>query len=208
VTIVRRADAPIDAPPGGAPPHRHPPDHVLVAESVAVPERFTPLFDRHAAAVHHYLARRIGPVAEDLLAETFLVAFRERGRYRPERVDVRPWLFGIATNLLRQHLRQEKRRYRALARSAAEPAGQAFPTDEAAERVDARSLRRELAAALAALHRRDRDVLLLAAWADLSYPEIAAVLEIPVGTVRSRLNRARRLVREALSTSSTVEEPS
>ncbi|MEV0004609.1 RNA polymerase sigma factor [Micromonospora sp. NPDC050980] len=178
-----------------------PPDGDLIRESVITPERFAPLFDRHAVAVHRYLARRIGQPADDLLAETFLVAFRQRAAYRPE-VGVRPWLFGIATNLLRRHVRSEERRYRALARfAAAEPTPPVV--EESIDRLDARALRRDLASALASLHRRDRDVLLLTAWAELSYEQIAAVLDVPVGTVRSRLHRARRLTRLAL----TVEEP-
>ncbi|MET8118031.1 sigma-70 family RNA polymerase sigma factor [Micromonospora sp. NPDC005189] len=180
----------------------------MIAQSVLVAERFAPLFDRHAGAVHRYLARRIGPEADDLLAETFLIAFRRRAAYRPAQVDVRPWLFGIATNLLRRHVRQEERRYRALARATADRPAQPSPADDAEGRVDARSLRRDLSAALATLHRRDRDVLLLTAWADLSYAEIAVVLDIPVGTVRSRLNRARRVTREALPALWTSEEPS
>ncbi|MFE9691233.1 RNA polymerase sigma factor [Micromonospora sp. NPDC005806] len=173
--------------------------------STTDPERFAPLFDRHAAAVHRYLARRIGPPADDLLAETFLVAFRRRAAYRPI-VGVRPWLFGIATNLLRHHVRAEERRYRALARLATTEEPPA-PVEDVIDRLDARAVRRDLAAALATLHRRDRDVLLLTAWVDLSYEEIAAVLDVPVGTVRSRLHRARRLTRIALDPALITEEP-
>lgn len=183
-----------------------PPDEVLIQQSLLVAERFGPLFDRHASAVHRYLARRIGSDADDLLAETFLIAFRRRAAYRKLHVNVRPWLFGIATNVLRRHARQEKRRYRALARVPADPGAEAYATDDALGRLDAQSLRRDLAAALAALKRGDRDVLLLSAWAELSYNEIAAVLDIPVGTVRSRLNRARRVTRAALSITITSEE--
>jgi RNA polymerase sigma-70 factor (ECF subfamily) len=183
-----------------------PSDIDLIRGSTSEPERFAPLFGRHAAAVHRYLARRIGPPADDLLAETFLVAFRRRAAYRPT-VGVRPWLFGIATNLLRHHVRTEERRYRALARLAAAEDPPAAVDEDTIDRVDARSLRRDLAAALATLHRRDRDVLLLTAWADLSYEEIAAVLDVPVGTVRSRLHRARRLTRLALDPSLITEEP-
>jgi RNA polymerase sigma-70 factor (ECF subfamily) len=172
-------------------------DGVLIRQSIQQPECFAALFDRHGAAVHRYLARRIGEPADDLLAETFLVAFRRRATYQARHVDVRPWLFGIATNVLRRHVRQEERRYRMLARMAT--AGDTTPgVDEAVDRLDAQALRRQLAGALAKLNRGDRDVLLLTAFAELSYEEIAAVLAIPVGTVRSRLNRARRLTRNAL----------
>jgi RNA polymerase sigma factor (sigma-70 family) len=173
-------------------------DEVLVRQSLDDPERFAPLFDRHAAAVHHYLARRIGEPADDLLAETFLIAFRRRADYQPLRLEVRPWLFGIATNLLHRHKRAEERRYRALSRAAHL---QAPPeTDHGADsRVDARAVRADLATALAGLKAADRDALLLLAWAQLSYAEIAVTLDIPVGTVRSRINRARRLTRAALT---------
>lgn len=199
----------VDQLPEGAldgSPVDQPSDEVLIQQSLLVAERFGPLFDRHASAVHRYLARRIGSDADDLLAETFLIAFRRRATYRKLHVNVRPWLFGIATNVLRRHARQEQRRYRALARVPADPGGEAYATDDALGRLDAQSLRRDLAAALAALKRGDRDVLLLSAWAELSYIEIAAVLNIPVGTVRSRLNRARRVTRAALSVTITSEE--
>lgn len=173
-------------------------DDVLIRESIREPERFAPLFDRHADAVHRYLARRIGESADDLLAETFLVAFRRRAAYQPTQLDVRPWLFGIATNVLRRHVRQEGRRYRALARAGWSEPGP-YADDPPDDRLDAQALRAELAAALAALKPADRDVLLLLAWAQLSYAEIAATLDIPIGTVRSRLNRARRLTRAALT---------
>ncbi|GAA4568172.1 RNA polymerase sigma factor [Micromonospora coerulea] len=173
-------------------------DDVLIRESIRDPERFAPVFDRHAAAVHRYLARRIGAPADDLLAETFLIAFRRRGSYRPMQLDVRPWLFGIATNVLHRHLRQEERRYRALARAGLLETG-SHADDPSDDRLDAQALRSALAAALAGLKPADRDALLLLAWAHLSYVEIAATLNIPIGTVRSRINRARRLTRAALS---------
>ncbi len=175
-----------------------PSDEALIRESVATPERFAPLFDRHATAVHRYLANRVGGLADDLLGETFLIAFRSRGAYQPLRLDVRPWLFGIATNLLRRHARDEQRRYRALARLPTEERLEVLFGDDIAQRLDAQALRVDLATALAALKSADRDVLLLVAYGRLSYPEIAEVLNIPIGTVRSRLNRARRITRASL----------
>jgi RNA polymerase sigma factor (sigma-70 family) len=174
-----------------------------MARSVDEPECFAVLFDRHATAVHRYLGRRVGELADDLLSETFLVAFRRRAAYRAVHVEVRPWLIGIATNVVRGHVRAEQRRYRALARAAAEPEQPAEDPGDAADRLDAEALRGALAGALAGLKPRDRDVLLLFAWAQLSYEEIAAVLDVPVGTVRSRLNRARRLTRAALPSEET-----
>ncbi|GIE29139.1 DNA-directed RNA polymerase sigma-70 factor [Actinoplanes italicus] len=176
----------------------HTADDVLIRESVREPDRFAPLFDRHAVAIHRYLARRIGAPADDLLAETFLIAFRRRAAYQPLGLEVRSWLFGIATNVLHRHVRQEERRYRALARAVAEQP-RPHADDSAEDRVDAAALRSDLAAALARLKPGDRDALLLLAYAQLSYAEIAVALEIPVGTVRSRISRARKITRAALS---------
>ncbi|MBB3098735.1 RNA polymerase sigma-70 factor (ECF subfamily) [Actinoplanes campanulatus] len=173
-------------------------DDVLIRESVREPEQFAPLFDRHAVAIHRYLARRIGAPADDLLAETFLIAFRRRESYQPVGLEVRAWLFGIATNVLHRHVRQEERHYRALARAAGEQP-RPHTDDSADDRVDAVALRADLAAALARLKARDRDALLLLAYAQLSYAEIAAALDIPVGTVRSRINRARKVTRAVLA---------
>jgi RNA polymerase sigma-70 factor (ECF subfamily) len=187
-------------------PSAEPSDTELIARSVTDPEVFAGLFDRHAVSVHRYLGRRVGDLADDLLSETFLIAFRRRSSYRPEHVEVRPWLIGIATNVVHGHRRSEQRRYRALARASAEPPQTGSATDESHDRVVAESMRAPLAAALAGLKDRDRDVLLLFAWEQLSYEEIAAVLDVPVGTVRSRLNRARRQTRAALGITSPFEE--
>ena len=187
-------------------PAARPTDTELIAGSTDEPELFAALFDRHATAVHRYLGRRVGDLADDLLSETFLIAFRRRAAYRAEHVEVRPWLMGIATNVVHGHLRTERRRYRALARASTEPVSSGASTDEAHDRVAAQALRAPLAAALAALKPRDRDVLLLFAWGQLGYEEIAAALDVPIGTVRSRLNRARRQTRAALGTTSPLEE--
>ncbi|WP_419994229.1 RNA polymerase sigma factor [Streptomyces boninensis] len=185
--------------PGVRPEADH--DASVIARSRDEPEAFAALFDRHAAAVHRYLARRLGgEAADDLMAETFTTAFQQRHRFDPHRgqVDARPWLFGIATNLAARHRRAEARRFKALAKVPA-PADHDEPlADRATARVSAHAVRRELAAALAALPARHRDVLLLVAWGDLGYEEAAQALGIPVGTVRSRLHRARSKLREAL----------
>ncbi|WP_033325755.1 RNA polymerase sigma factor [Streptomyces yerevanensis] len=177
-------------------------DASVIARSRDEPEAFAALFDRHADAVHRYAARRLGgEVADDLVAETFTTAFQQRHRYDPARgagADARPWLFGIATNLVGRHRRAEARRFKAMARVPALADHDEPLADRAADRVVARAVRRELAAALAALPARHRDVLLLVAWGDLSYGEAAQALDIPVGTVRSRLHRARSKLREAL----------
>jgi RNA polymerase sigma factor (sigma-70 family) len=163
----------------------------------ASPAGFATIFDRHFDAVHAYLQRRIGPdIADELASQTFLVAFDGRARYDLAQPDARPWLFGIATNLLRRHHRAEQRQYRAYARSAMDPVLDAF--DGVEDRLDASEMRRRLLDALADVPSGELDALLLYAWADLSYPEIAIALEIPTGTVRSRLSRARGRLRVAL----------
>ncbi len=184
------------APRGEPPPEIS--DEDLLGESMATPERFATIFDRHFPVVHGYLSRRVGVLADDLASETFLLAFRGRTSYVPGRAPVRAWLFGIATNLVRRHARDEERRYRAFGRAA----GHLEATTELGEvagRVDARALRSELAEALAALPGEERDVLLLWTYPQLSYAEISVALDIPVGTVRSRLHRARGKVRDRLS---------
>lgn len=161
-------------------------------------EFFAALYDRHAAQLYRYAYQRVGEqTAEDLVADTFLAAFQGRERYDPSRADARPWLFGILTRKLARHYRAEKARYRAFARSAPETVAES-PDDRVAARVSATAVRAELAAALGRLSAGDRDVLLLVAWCDFSYDEVAAALDIPLGTVRSRLNRARRKVRDTL----------
>ncbi|MFF0297767.1 RNA polymerase sigma factor [Kitasatospora sp. NPDC004614] len=174
-------------------------DAAVIGASLAEPDRFGEIYDRHAVAVHHYLARRIGAsVADDLTSETFLSAFRIRGRYDRDRSDARPWLYGIATNLLHRHQRTERSGYRALARSGVDPLDTGDHADTVAARVTAGARAQEIAGVLARLTAKERDVLLLFAWAELSYQEIAEALRIPDGTVRSRLNRARRRLHTAL----------
>ncbi|MEJ2858819.1 MULTISPECIES: RNA polymerase sigma factor [unclassified Saccharothrix] len=154
---------------------------------------FGRLFDEHAVSLHGYLARRVGTqVADDLVSETFLVALQQRHTYDPDRAGVRPWLYGIASNLLRRHVRQEVRGWHARARVAGSDRAQESPEVRTAERVTAQQQVRQLAGALAALEPGDRDVLLLTSWGRLSAPEVAQALGIPVGTVHSRLHRVRR----------------
>lgn len=136
--------------------------------------------------------RRVGAqLADELAAETFAVAFSRRGGFDPRHADARPWLYGIAANLLRNHRRSERRQLLAYARTGVDPVEpDAF--SGADDRLDAARAMRGLAEALASLRDQEREVLLLFAWAELSYEEIAQALVIPVGTVRSRLSRARK----------------
>ncbi|REE98815.1 RNA polymerase sigma factor [Thermomonospora umbrina] len=161
-------------------------------------ERFDEVFDAYFAEIHRYAAKRLGQdVAADVAAQTFLEAFRKRRHYDPERASVRTWLYGIATKVVGRHQRSEVRALRALARL-----GSGRAPEDGTERVDARvsaqGLRGELAGAIAALPRGQRDVLLLVALAELSHDEVATALGISYGTVGSRLNRARTTLRKAL----------
>lgn len=159
---------------------------------------FAALYDRYAAELYRYAYQRVGEqTAEDLVADTFLAAFQQRASYDLSRGAPRPWLYGILTRKLARHYRTEKARYRAVARSAPEVAVDG-PADRVADQVTAWRLRAPLAEALGRLSVGDRDVLLLVAWCGFSYDEVAVALGIPVGTVRSRLHRARRKVREVL----------
>jgi RNA polymerase sigma factor (sigma-70 family) len=179
-------------------------DAKLIDRSRNRPEDFSKIFDRHARRLHEYVARRLGPdTADDIVAETFLIAFQRRADYDLSRADAGPWLFGIATRLIGGHRRAEVRMYRAYARSGVDPLMSDALDERVADTVTAQSESPRLAAALAALHKRDRDPLLLHTWGDLSYEEIADALGIPVGTVRSRLHRARKKLRAALGASRT-----
>lgn len=173
-------------------------DATVIERSWHEPDRFAEIYDRYFAEIYRYVAARLGrDVADDIAAETFYAAFRKRDRFDPARGAVRPWLYGIATNLVGQHRRDESRRYAALSRAGADrPAG--GHEDMVAARVTAEGIRPQLAGALAALPDGDRDVLLLVALGGFGYAEIAQALEIPGGTVGSRMNRARKKLREAL----------
>jgi RNA polymerase sigma factor (sigma-70 family) len=181
-------------------------DAEVIASSEKDPRLFGAIFERHYVAIHRYLHRRVGlDLAEDLASETFVVAFRRRTSYDAAQENARPWLFGIATNLLRRHRRTERRMLAAYAKTGADPLVAADQELDAAEdRAEAEAAGPFLAEALAALRPADRDVLLLYAWADLSYQEVAGALGVPVGTVRSRLARARELVRGLLAASGGV----
>lgn len=162
---------------------------------------FGRLFDTYAAQLHRYLARRVGAEhAHDLVSETFLAAFKQRQAYDPAAAAIRGWLYGIATNLARRHVRQEVRGLRATAR--ADGGSTPFlPSHDGAvaARVDAQALARRIAPAIADLSDGDRDVLMLTSWAELTTVEVADALGIPVGTVRSRLHRIRRQLRTTVA---------
>ena len=162
--------------------------------SLRMPRAFAAVFERHFAAVHRYSQQRVGPdAADEIASETFLRAFDNRSRFDGRRPSARPWLLGIATNLMRRRWRDERRQLAAYAEALQGAAGAAAVAAPRNPGLDD-----DLAAALAALTRDDRDTLLLFVWADLSYQEIADALAVPIGTVRSRISRARRRLRDDL----------
>jgi RNA polymerase sigma-70 factor (ECF subfamily) len=176
-----------------------PTDAELIARSIDDPRAFMPLVQRHQRVLFGYLARRIGrDLAEDVTSETFTRAFAQRHRFDTTRDDARPWLFGIATNLLRNQARSEVRQLRAYQRHGVHDRSH-DDHDASDARLDASAQSRVLAGALEQLKPGDREALLMFAWNEMSYEDIAEALDIPVGTVRSRLNRARRIVQEHLS---------
>ncbi len=181
-------------------------DADLIARSVAEPELFTAVFDRHSAEILRYVYARLGPdLAEDATAETFLAAFQSRSRYDGAWSDARPWLYGIAVRQIRRHRRAEARRLRLL-RSALADGPVEDHGDRAAERVTAALLGPRLAAAVAALPHQDRELLLLVAWAELSYGEAAAALGTTTGAVKARLHRIRVRMRQDLGGSNPMNE--
>ena len=160
---------------------------------------FDVVFDRHVREIHRYLSRRVGTaLADDLTGDVFATAFAKRRSYDPAKADHRPWLYGIAQNVLRGHRRTERRQLAAYARLGTDPV--ADPMAEADDRVDAERAGPRLAEALLTLGTKDRETLLLFAWSGMTYDEVAAALGVPVGTVRSRLHRARGALREHLGT--------
>ena len=173
-------------------------DAAVIGRSRNEPEVFEIVFRRYADQIQRYVARRIGAdAADDVVAETFLLAFRQRGTYDLTYSCARPWLYGIATNLIARHRRTEVRQYRALARAGIDEVAESF-ADRVDAAVSAGAVNRRLGAALAALPAGQRDALLLVAWGGLSQSEAAAALRVPAGTVRSRITRARGKLRRSL----------
>ncbi|PRY32594.1 RNA polymerase sigma factor [Umezawaea tangerina] len=174
------------------PPPEVPPERVAPRTAAD----FQALFSAHADELHRYLSRWAPEAADDLVADVFVAAIRGRSGYDPDRAAVRPWLYGIATNLMRTHLRSRRRERAATARVQT-PGHADSHENRVLDQVDAQVRARQLGKALDGLAQRDRDVLLLTGWAGLDSAEVAQALDIPVGTVRSRLHRARRHLRAA-----------
>ena len=176
-------------------------DRQIIERSRADPAAFAELYDRHHRLVHRYAARRTNQeTADDVLSETFLVAFEQRGRFDPSRGEAQAWLLGIATTLLKKHRRVEEREWRSFtAADAASSTEDNEFTGDVESRLDAYAQMRRLRSAVNGLAKGDRDALLLYAWGDLDYEGVASALGIPVGTVRSRLNRARKKLQRTTS---------
>jgi RNA polymerase sigma-70 factor (ECF subfamily) len=174
-----------------------PSDAEVIGRSLDEPEAFGLVYDRHAATMLRFLGRRAGAeVAEGLVGELFRIAFERRKTFDATRASALPWLYGIGSNLLLKHRRGEARRLRASARMVA--AGEVADRRTTAAALDAHLLFPRVADAIEALPDGEREALLLVAWEDLSYQSVAEALELPIGTVRSRLNRARTHLRERL----------
>jgi RNA polymerase sigma factor (sigma-70 family) len=157
---------------------------------------FGVLFERHAKAIYNYCFRRVGnwAVAEDLLSVVFLEAWRRRDVELPEGM-VLPWLYGVATNVCRNASRSQRRYQRTLRRL---PAPQPTPdfSGDVESRLDDEARMQAALALVGRLRAEEQDVFWLCAWSELSYEDAASALRVPVGTVRSRLSRARARLRE------------
>lgn len=157
---------------------------------------FGELFDQYAGVVYHHAYRLTGhwSVAEEAVATTFLQAWRLRNRIDLTGGSLRPWLLGIATNVVRNMLRKRRRESSALAGLALSAVTADF-ADDIAGRLDDADRLASVRRALGQLRTAEREVFALCVWAGLGYADAAEALGVPVGTVRSRLSRARRKLR-------------
>lgn len=161
------------------------------------PEAFGVLYERHARTIYNYLFRRCADwsLAEDLTSIVFLEAYRRRENVEIAEGKVLPWLYGVATNVARNQ-RRSLRRYADALRRVPPPDPVLGIAGETADRLDAQARMRSILAALDELPESDKEVLALCVWSQLSYEEAATALGVPVGTVRSRLSRARSRLAE------------
>jgi RNA polymerase sigma-70 factor (ECF subfamily) len=172
-------------------------DAQIIRSSLDEAVVFGEVFERHYGLVHRFLSVRVGEhTATELAAETFAIAFRNRAKYDLQRPNADPWLIGIAVNVARQEWRGRRRLGAALARLPRERADE--PQSEVPARLDALDEASRIRGALSDLSRDERDLMLLYACVGMSYAEIAEALELPIGTVRSRLHRARSKLKHRL----------
>lgn len=182
-----------------------PSDAKVIQASILDTQRFTTIVERHMAEIFRYLSKRVGTDAEDLTAETFAIAFKRRAAYDPMRRDAKPWLYGIATNLLRQHRRTERRQLAAYARTASSRGDKSTGEDTAEDVVtylETEALTARAAWAFSQLNESHRDALYLIGVAGLTFQEAAEALDLTLGTLHSRVARARQALRDLLADSS------
>jgi RNA polymerase sigma factor (sigma-70 family) len=171
-------------------------ESLLQASANGDQRAFSELYERHARTIYNYLFRRLADwsEAEDLTAVVFLEAFRRRSEVVVVEGKLLPWLYGIATNVLRNRRRALWRHRRLLAQLASEPAEAVTP--DVATRAEASGQMRSVLQRIAGLPHQQQDVVALCVWSGLSYQETAVALGVPIGTVRSRLARARAALAE------------
>lgn len=171
----------------------------LIRRSLDQPNLFGPIFDRHFESVFRFCMRRVGETgAEDAAGETFRRAFEHRDRYDCRSATALPWLYGIALNVVRNTYRLSERLRAAVDRL---PALEEEMAVDVVSRVDAPGDLLSVAEVVASLQSEDREALLLFAWESLTYEQVAFVQGVPMGTVKSRINRARKQLRDALELS-------
>lgn len=182
-------------------------DAEVIEASLLEPSRFASIFDRHVDPVRRFVTRRAPPdVIDDVVSDVLRIAFERRASFDQSAASALPWLYGIASNVLR-HQRRSSLRYSAALRRAEGLADQPLdPLIGASDRVDASVRAKAMLACLEELRDDEREVLLLVAWEQLTPTEIAEVLGVPASTVRTRLHRARRQIRERLQAADDERE--
>jgi RNA polymerase sigma-70 factor (ECF subfamily) len=172
-------------------------DVEILRASITDPAAFEEVFQRHFPSLLGYARKRVGhDVGEEIAARAMVIAFERRATFDAKHASARPWLFGIASNLIRHHIRDERVHLDALGKLPIDPdLGDLVDP----ERLDAELERPLLADALMMLAERDRETFLLFVLEDLSYGEIAVATDVPIGTVRSRIHRARTQLREQIA---------
>jgi RNA polymerase sigma-70 factor (ECF subfamily) len=155
------------------------------------------LFDRYADTIYTYCFRRSAswPAAEDATSTVFLEAWRSRASMRVLDGSALPWLYGIANNVCRNSARSRRRMAQALNRVPREGTAPDH-AEQVAARLDSERRMRAVLDGVRRLPRHEQEVLALVVWSRLTYEQAAAALDVPVGTVRSRLSRARRRLGE------------
>ena len=176
-------------------------DRVRNGDSAA----FAELFDEYSDLIYNVAFRRTGSwdVSEEIVSTVFLEAWRQRATVSDYEGSIRPWLLGVALNLIRRFWRQADRQQRASLRLVSNHNHLDHASD-VAERLDAEQTMSRILDSLERIPYDQREVIQLWAWEELTYDEIAAVLEVPIGTVKSRLHRARDTLQR---TANTVQTP-